>query len=122
MMILTSNPNKKGNKNNKIIAALIVGIIAVSILIAVMIGNKNGYTRTGYTFSKWNTKANGSGTNYTNQQSVKNLTTVNGGTFYLYAQWTPNTYTVKFNGNGATSGSTASMSMTYDVFCCLYNE
>ena len=39
MMILTSNPNKKGNKNNKIIAALIVGIIAVSILIAVMIGN-----------------------------------------------------------------------------------
>ena len=39
MMILTSNPNKKGDKNNKIIAALIVGIIAVSILIAVMIGN-----------------------------------------------------------------------------------
>ena len=77
--------------------------------------NKNGYTRTGYTFSKWNTKANGSGTNYTNQQSVKNLTTVNGGIFYLYAQWTPNTYTIKFNGNGATSGSTASMSMTYDV-------
>ncbi|MEE1066246.1 MAG: InlB B-repeat-containing protein [Acutalibacteraceae bacterium] len=77
--------------------------------------NKNGYTITGYTFSKWNTKANGSGTNYTNQQSVKNLTTVNGGTFYLYAQWTPNTYTIKFNGNGATSGSTAQMSMTYDV-------
>lgn len=39
MMILTSNPNKKGNKNNKIIAALIVAIIAVSILIAVIIGN-----------------------------------------------------------------------------------
>ena len=39
MMILTSNPNKKGNKNNKIIAALIIGIIAVSIFIAVMIGN-----------------------------------------------------------------------------------
>ena len=77
--------------------------------------NKNGYTRTGYTFSKWNTKSDGSGTNYTNQQSVKNLTTVNGGIFYLYAQWNPNTYTIKFNGNGATSGSTASMSMTYDV-------
>ena len=39
MMILTSNPNKKENKNNKIIAALVVGIIAVSIFIAVMIGN-----------------------------------------------------------------------------------
>lgn len=77
--------------------------------------NANGYTRTGYDFSKWNTKANGSGTNYNNKQSVKNLTTVNGGTFYLYAQWTPHTYTIKFNGNGHTSGSTASMSMTYDV-------
>lgn len=33
----------------------------------------------------------------------------------LYAQWTPNTYTIKFNGNGSTSGSTAQMSMTYDV-------
>ena len=39
MMIITSNPNKKGNKHNKIIAALIVGIIAVSIFIAVMVGN-----------------------------------------------------------------------------------
>ena len=77
--------------------------------------NKNGYTRTGYTFSKWNTKANGSGTNYTNQQSVKNLTTVNGGAVYLYAQWTPINYTIKFNGNGSTGGSTASMSMIYDV-------
>lgn len=77
--------------------------------------NKNGYTRTGYTFWKWNTKADGSGTSYANQQSVKNLTTVNGGTFYLYAQWNPITYTIKFNGNGNTSGSTASMSMTYDT-------
>lgn len=42
MMILTSNPNKKGNKQNKIIAALIVGIIAVAILIAVMIGHFAG--------------------------------------------------------------------------------
>lgn len=42
MMILTSNPNKKGNKQNKIIAALIVGIIAVAILIAVMIGHFTG--------------------------------------------------------------------------------
>lgn len=42
MMILTSNPNKKGNKQNRIIAALIVGIIAVAILIAVMIGHFAG--------------------------------------------------------------------------------
>lgn len=77
--------------------------------------NANGYTKTGYTFSNWNTKADGSGTDYKNKQSVKNLTRVNGGTVYLYAQWAPITYTIRFNGNGATSGSTDSMSMTYNV-------
>ena len=75
----------------------------------------NGYTKTGHTFSKWTTKSDGSGTSYTNKQSVKNLTSTNGATVYLYAQWTANTYTIKFDGNGATSGSTASMSMTYGV-------
>ena len=75
----------------------------------------NSFTKTGYKFVNWNTKADGSGTTYTNQQSVKNLTTTNGATINLYAQWTPITYTISFNGNGSTSGSTASMSMTYDV-------
>ncbi len=75
----------------------------------------NGYTRQGYRYDSWNTKADGSGTKYINQQAVKNLTTVKGGTVTLYARWNPNTYTVQFNGNGATSGTTASMSMTYDV-------
>lgn len=75
----------------------------------------NGFTRTGYRFVNWNTKADGSGTTYTNQQSVKNLTATNGATINLYAQWTPITYTISFNGNGNTGGSTASMSMTYDV-------
>lgn len=41
-MILKSNPHKKGSKQNKIIVTLIVGIIAVSILIAVMIGHFTG--------------------------------------------------------------------------------
>ncbi|MBR6252332.1 MAG: BspA family leucine-rich repeat surface protein [Clostridia bacterium] len=75
----------------------------------------NGFTRTGYTYSKWNTQANGSGTNYNNQQSVNNLTSTAGGTFNLYAQWNPITYTISFNGNGNTGGSTSGMSMTYDV-------
>ncbi len=33
----------------------------------------------------------------------------------LYGGWKPHTYTIAFNGNGATSGSTASMAMTYAV-------
>ena len=32
----------------------------------------------------------------------------------LTARWTANTYTVKYDGNGATSGSTASSTHTYD--------
>ena len=54
----------------------------------------NGYSLTGYTFSSWNTKANGTGTSYTNKQSVTNLTTTNGATITLYAQWTSSTIPV----------------------------
>ena len=47
----------------------------------------NGFTRTGYTFAGWNTQADGSGTNYTNSQSVINLTSTDGATVTLYAKW-----------------------------------
>ena len=75
----------------------------------------NGFVKTGYVFDGWNTKADGTGTNYTDKQSVKNLSSVNGTTVTLYAKWKPITYTIRFDGNGATSGATAQMSMTYDV-------
>jgi len=65
-------------------------------------------TRTGYTFGGWWTATNGSGTQYT-------PATVATGDITLYAKWTPITYTVVYNGNGSTSGSTASSSHTYDV-------
>lgn len=47
----------------------------------------NGFVKIGYTFNGWNTKADGTGTKYTDGQSVKNLTSTNGGTVTLYAQW-----------------------------------
>jgi uncharacterized repeat protein (TIGR02543 family) len=75
----------------------------------------NAFARTGYTFAGWNTAKDGSGTTYADQASVKNLTTTNGETVTLYAQWTANTYKIKFDGNGATSGSMKSKSMTYDT-------
>lgn len=49
--------------------------------------NDNKYTKTGYQYTGWNTKADGSGTSYSDEQSVKNLTTKNGGTVTLYAKW-----------------------------------
>ena len=72
----------------------------------------NAFSRTGYTFAGWNTKADGTGTSYADKASVKNLAA--GGTITLYAQWTANKYTVKFNGNGADELSTASKEVTYN--------
>lgn len=62
---------------------------------------KNTYTKTGYEFDCWNTKADGSGIRYENQASVTNI--VNAGEIItLYAQWKKFGYTVKFNANGGT--------------------
>ena len=77
--------------------------------------NKNIFTREGYVFNSWNTKANGSGTSYKDQATVKNLSTKNNAYIMLYAQWKPITYNVKYDGNGATSGSMSNSSHTYDV-------
>ena len=59
----------------------------------------NAFTRANYTFKNWNTKADGSGKNYTDKQSVSNLTSENGAIITLYAQWTP-TYTITWLANG----------------------
>ena len=75
----------------------------------------NGFTRTGYQWARWSTNAAGTGTSYSNKQSVNNLTTTNGGTVNLYAIWTANIYTIAYNINGGKGGSTASSTHTYGV-------
>jgi len=72
----------------------------------------NKFKRTGYTFTGWNTKADGSGKSYADKASFKNLTSKNGSTVTLYAQWKVNTYTISFSANGGT-GSMASVKATY---------
>ena len=47
----------------------------------------NVFTREGYAFTGWNTAQNGSGSNYSDGQSVTDLTTTPGATVTLYAQW-----------------------------------
>lgn len=73
----------------------------------------NGFTRTGYTFAGWNTQADGNGTSYSDQESVINLSTTDGATVRLHAQWTENTYAIKYDGNGADSGSVSEQSLRY---------
>ena len=48
----------------------------------------NSYSRTTWDFAGWNTASNGSGTNYSNGQTVNNLTATNNATITLYAKWT----------------------------------
>lgn len=64
----------------------------------------NSYSRAGYTWNGWNTQADGRGTPYRNRQSVSNLVTADNGSITLYAQWVPNTYTIKFvDGHDGTA-------------------
>ena len=60
----------------------------------------NTFTKTGYTFSGWNTLANGTGTSYTDGGSYPFTANAT-----LYAQWTADFYNVTFLGNGNTSGT-----------------
>ncbi len=66
--------------------------------------NANTFTRSGFNFSGWNTKYNGTGTSYGNAASVCNLAGT-GGSITLYAQWTQQTYTIWFFGNGGQTSS-----------------
>ena len=67
----------------------------------------NSFTKTGYSFNGWNTAANGSGTSYSDQASY----TMGTSNAMLYAQWTANNNTLTFDGNGSTSGNTASQTI-----------
>ncbi len=73
----------------------------------------NTYTRKGYTFTGWNTKADGTGKSYTDAQKIKSLTNKNKKTITLYAQWRKNKYTVKYDANGGT-GSMSSNTFKYN--------
>lgn len=72
----------------------------------------NAYKKTGYTFTGWNTKADGSGKTYHDEDNVLNLAT--NGVITLYAQWSANHYSVVFDRNHATGGVVGAVSMIYD--------
>ena len=65
----------------------------------------NVYKRKGYTFAGWNTKADGSGTAYADKASVKNLSSTNGKTITLYAQWKKTKYTITYKLNSGKNNA-----------------
>ena len=65
-------------------------------------GSFPSVTRSGYTFAGWNTSSDGTGTAVTAASiATSSITT-------LFAQWTSNTVTVTFHGNGGTPATQTS--------------
>ena len=62
----------------------------------------NSFTNGGLAFTGWNTRADGTGASYKDEETV-----IISGHLVLYAQWGPatGTFTVTFNPNGATEGN-----------------
>lgn len=65
-----------------------------------VLGNTGALSRTGHSFAGWNTASDGSGTSYVEGNSFNIATDTT-----LYAQWTPETYTITYDGNGSTGGT-----------------
>lgn len=80
-----------------------------SVLCYVDDNSSLGFYRTGYTFQGWAKSSSGS-VAYDGGEGVY---VSSGSTLSLYAVWAPNTYTIYFNGNGATSGSMSAMYCDY---------
>ncbi|WP_165972400.1 cadherin-like beta sandwich domain-containing protein [Paenibacillus piri] len=66
-----------------------------------VLGNTGNLAKTGYTFAGWNTQADGNGTSYAANATF----TLGANDVTLYAQWTTNSYTVAYHGNGHDTGS-----------------
>ena len=67
-------------------------------------------TRTGYTFGGWNTAADGSGTRYAAGASF----TMPAAGVTLYAQWTVDAYTVRYDANAADAVTGLPADASYD--------
>jgi len=58
----------------------------------------NAFSREGFTFAGWNTQPDGSGASYSDGEAVTGLTSEDGGTVDLYAQWTA----IPWTGSGTS--------------------
>ncbi len=76
---------------------------------------KNKFKRAGYAFAGWNTRKDGKGVSYKQQEKVSFANRQEGDTVTLYAMWKGNSYNVKYNGNGAKSGKMSVSKHVYGV-------
>lgn len=76
----------------------------------------NPFTKTGSTFTGWNTAANGSGTAYAAGATISNINS----NIVLYAQWQGNP-TISFNANKPTGAGSANVAGTPSSTTVTYN-
>lgn len=88
--VITYNSNNGSNQNSK---QFIIGNRNFNLI-------KNKYLKEDYSFSNWNTKSDGTGTDY-NDGDLINASSI-GEDLTLYAQWTKSSYIVQFDPNGGT--------------------
>jgi hypothetical protein len=77
-----------------------------------VLGNIGGLVKTGHSFSGWNTASDGSGSGYAGGSTF----TMGSAGVLLFAQWLPDTYTINYAANNATSGTVpAAQTKTFGV-------
>ena len=76
-----------------------------------VLGNTGSLVKTGYTFTGWNTAANGSGTSYNGGDTFA----MGSANVTLYAQWSLGNYTVTYDGNTNNGGSVPVDGNTYNI-------
>ncbi len=75
-----------------------------------VLGNIGTLVRDGYSFTGWNTVAAGSGTGYQEGDTF----VMGSEDVILHAQWSKNTYSVTYRGNGNTGGEVPTDTKDYD--------
>ena len=108
--------------NTGIYGELITGEDTVNDLYNVYAVGYVTLVKTGYhtvTTSDWNTQTDGSGKSYDSMLAYKATDFADlkdsDKSVVLYANWKPNNYKVRYNGNGATSGTMTDSAHAYDT-------
>ena len=85
----------------------------------------NGFRLDGSAFIGWATSPSASSAEFTDRQSVSNLTADADGTVTLYAIWATNAYLLSFDsngGNGEMAGSMCNYGATYTLPTCTFTR
>ena len=80
----------------------------------------NTFEKTGSIFKGWNTKKDGTGTNYSDKATVKNLATTDGGTVTLYAKWIGDKTDDEITNNSKTGDIMMFMAWTVGIGALAY--